>query len=382
MSIKEVTSKTSGEGLQVIWGVWKAGKLKETLWLKDFPSKKEWRAAAKTLELEFDKKLRAKLQTQTNNRSLKETDFKAVALTRIQNEGDASMGGYFDRLIALVGDKRPSEWRSAYLSTMQYLKNTVNPANKKPRSPGTLNRYRSVFKMVFNFAKDEHIVSDYDLNLKIKLDHEEGRDRVWTAAERDKIFEVLHARNSWLTMAVYFSAFNPIRAGDLFGCRDDDKNGFNPGLRKENFNPIKNWVEFYANKTKKKNLRPTYLKQIDEKLRDYFSSLPSDCPFLFPRIYSDGSWKQVEARRGYREYDTEWDTVLLLAGVKDFHWHDLKHCSITYLLDNGYSELDLKNCGIQYTRRMIDRYYNYDAEKAPVLEGFEKPKTLLKVSNG
>ncbi len=45
-------------------------------------------------------------------------------------------------------------------------------------------------------------------------------------------------------------------------------------------------------------------------------------------------------------------------------WHDLKHCSITWMLDNGFSELDLKNLGIQYNAQMIARYYHRDADKA------------------
>lgn len=367
----------SGGGKHVLKRVNKLGKLEKSLWYEDYSSKRECLDAAKELEIEFKKKLQARQKLVS---SLIETDFKSVALRRIELEGDTNMRGYFDRLITRVGNKRPSEWRASYQHTMQYLERTPNERTKKPRTESTLNRYRSVFRMVFNFAVDEGIIAKTPIG--IKLDPEEGRDRVWTTQERDKIFEALHARNSWLRMAVYFSAFNPIRAGDLFGCEKDANNAFNPGLRRGDFKPLKNWVEFYAHKTKKDKLRPTHLKQIDAEIREYFDSLPGDCPFLFPRIFKNGSWKQVVARRGYREYDAEWDAVLKLAGVENFHWHDLKHCAITYLLDNGYTELALKNCGIQYSSQMIKRYYNFDADKAPVLEGFEKPETLLKVSNG
>jgi integrase len=379
MSITDIppSDKHPMGGKHVLKRVNKVGKLEKSLWYEDFPSKRECADAAKELEIEFKKTLQARLKPEG---SLIETDFKSVALRRIELEGDTNMRGYFDRLIEKVGNKRPCEWRSSYQNTMLYLERTLNERTKKPRSEATLNRYRSVFRMVFNFAVNEGIVVKSPI--EIKLDPEEGRDRVWTVQERDKIFEALHTRNSWLRMAVYFSAFNPIRAGDLFGCEKDSNNAFNPGLRRGDFKPLKNWVEFYAHKTKKNKLRPTHLKQIDAEIREYFDSLPGDCPFLFPRIYKDGSWKQVIARRGYREYDAEWEAVLTLAEVESFHWHDLKHCAITYLLDNGYTELALKNCGIQYSSEMIKRYYNFDADKAPVLEGFEKPKTLLKVSNG
>lgn|GEM_PF-2827943 len=45
------------------------------------------------------------------------------------------------------------------------------------------------------------------------------------------------------------------------------------------------------------------------------------------------------------------------------YWHDLKRCAITWILDNGYSDRDLINLGIQYTPSMIDRYYKHDSNK-------------------
>ena len=51
------------------------------------------------------------------------------------------------------------------------------------------------------------------------------------------------------------------------------------------------------------------------------------------------------------------------ARIDDFHWHDLKHCAITWMLDNGYTERDLRNLGIQYSPAMINRYYHTDAAK-------------------
>jgi len=80
-----------------------------------------------------------------------------------------------------------------------------------------------------------------------------------------------------------------------------------------------------------------------------------------------------------RRYDKEWQRILDEADVKDFRWHDLKHVALTYLLDNGYTERDLMQCGIQYTREMVDHYYHHDAEKAPVIPGYEKPQLRIAV---
>jgi integrase len=68
-------------------------------------------------------------------------------------------------------------------------------------------------------------------------------------------------------------------------------------------------------------------------------------------VYSLGNFKK------------HWHLILAAANVEDFRWHDLKHCAITWMLDNGFSERDLKNLGIQYSPAMIDRYYHADASK-------------------
>jgi len=55
--------------------------------------------------------------------------------------------------------------------------------------------------------------------------------------------------------------------------------------------------------------------------------------------------------------------MLREARINDFHWHDLKHCAITYMVDAGYTILDLKNLGIQFSEEMVERYYNFSAKK-------------------
>jgi hypothetical protein len=63
------------------------------------------------------------------------------------------------------------------------------------------------------------------------------------------------------------------------------------------------------------------------------------------------------------DFKKHWRLILIAANVEDFRWDDLKHCAITWMVDNGYSERDLKNLEIQYSPAMVDRYYHADANR-------------------
>jgi len=360
-------------------------KREKTIWAEDFPTKTEMKRAADRLEVElFDlaRQEATRVDTEAKKSKGKVWTLKTVAEDRIAKYGDTSMTTYFRSIIDLAGSTIPEDFEKTYWATIKYLQDTpyIKQGSTKEviRSESTINRYRSVFRLIFNHARQIKALPD-NTTITDKFDYgfdtEEGRDRTWTPEEKERIFAEMEKSNSWLTMAVYFASINPIRAGDLFG---DEKRG-NPGLRKSNWNPAKNWVEFLASKTgrgkksSKEKRRPTYLKQVDERIRNYFESLPENCDQLFPRITKDGFGYPVKC------YKDEWERICREAKVEDFRFHDLKHCAITFLLDHGYSKLDLENCGIQYSKEMIKRYYHFDADKAPVIAGFEKPE--LKVFN-
>ena len=227
--------------------------------------------------------------------------------------------------------------------------------------PSTRNHYLAIAKMAYGFAVKrgklkENPLKEYD------KEKETPRDRVWSENEKETIFKVLSERKSHLYWPVYFSAMNPIRKGDLVA------------LKRENFffnrfNPSKSYIHFMPKKTGRYKPIESHLICIDKKLLDYFQGLPANCELLFPRFDADGHWHSLGC------FKREWQAVLKEAGIKEkiepdgkvipkLTWHDLKHCSITWMLDNGFSELDLKNLGIQYSADMIARYYHKDAEKA------------------
>lgn len=355
------------------------------VWFEDYLSKKACELAAKAIEAKCIEEAQAKAEAFLKGTEIakKKEDvwtLERVALDRIDKYGDASMSVQFKEIIELAGKSLPEDFIDSYNETIKKLRETPIKGMKRNRyrSETTINRYKSVFRMIFQHAvkvralPPDHIAADYDFDFA----YEEGRDRVWTEDEKERIFQAMEELDSWLKYAVYFASVNPIRASDLFG---NAKEG-NPGLRRRDYDPLKNWVAFLASKTGKSRRakadkrRPTFLKQIDDKLRDYFSSIPKTCDHLFPKMQNGFCMPIDKLFQGYRN---EWERICKKAKVHGLRFHDLKHCAITYLLDHGYTERDLKQCGIQYSTAMINRYYHFNADKAPVIAGFEKPTLRL-----
>lgn len=277
------------------------------------------------------------------------------ALDYYKNNTDADLKRdltYFKRLKRDIGGIRITCLNEKFGDYWRLLKTERAKRTGELLSNGTRNKLLIHCKVSLNFCVKRGLISENPLKSFDKLP-ETSRDRVLTESECTRIMNVMQLNGSYLYWPFYFSLKNPIRLGDL------------RNLTKENLDWFKPWIHFYASKTMKRKKRETCLPFLDESLMEYFKSLPEDCPYLFPRIDSKGRWFKLGDPKRH------WHSILQQAEIKDLRWHDLKHHSISWILDNGYSALDLKNLGIQYSDSMINRYYHFSAEKV-----------LLKVKNG
>ncbi len=214
----------------------------------------------------------------------------------------------------------------------------------------TRNRYLAYAKAAYNYSVSEGKVKENPLKGFKKL-YEKPRDRVWDKEEYERIFAILEKRKSYLLMPVLFASKNPIRKGDLINLKRENYH-FNQ------FNPFRSYVHFLPQKTGKRKPKHAHLECLDKRIMEYFQSLPETCPYLFPRIDEKGRWHQLG------DFKKEWKKVLSEAKVTGLTFHDIKHCAITWMMDNGYTELQLRNLGIQYTQKMIQLYYHEDPEKS------------------
>jgi integrase len=58
----------------------------------------------------------------------------------------------------------------------------------------------------------------------------------------------------------------------------------------------------------------------------------------------------------YLDLRTSWESALKEAGIKDFHWHDLRHTAASYLAMNGVSLVELAKVLGHRTLSMVARY--------------------------
>lgn len=326
---------------RVIARVRRSGKIVQRR--KTFSGTKE---QAKACFEELKQSIRQGIKPESSLTTTPLSTFSDIAKYFINRKGYIGMKNYFVTLIDDFGEVPLNQIGLRFDAHLQYLKNSISDKTGRKRKANTLNHYIAVAKMICSFAVKNEILPKNPMDRFDKFP-EEWRDRVLTDTERKRLLDTLREMRSYLYWPVRFSLENPIRFNDLFN------------LKCENFDMINNWIHFYASKTRMRRNRKTYMVCIDEDMIKYFNSLPVDCPLLFPKII-DGYWSKI-TNAGFR---THWLTVLRDSKIKDFTWHDLKHCALTFMRDNGFTELDFENLGIAFTKRMVRLYYKTDAEKA------------------
>jgi len=288
---------------------------------------------------------------QTATRGL--ATFGDLITFRGDRAGFGGMDTFFNILKRDIGDcpNDPDVFLSRFDEYLGILSTEPTKQTGKLRSPKTLNHYIEAAGMTWSYASKPAFrpITGVRSNPLAKYDKHpvESRDRVLTIAETTALFTELTELNSPLYWPARFSIRNPIRQGDLI-C-----------LNRKNLDIEHPWVHYMPHKTRRKKPREACLVCIEKEILDYWDRLPQDCFYLFPWMNEDGTWRQLREE----DFGEHWRAVLSFAAIDGFHWHDLKHMAITFMLDHGFCELDLKNLGIQYDPKMVERYYHHDAEK-------------------
>ena len=84
-----------------------------------------------------------------------------------------------------------------------------------------------------------------------------------------------------------------------------------------------------------------------ELLREHAKIRRLDTDLLFPGTIH--KTKPIDLRKPF-------DTALKAAGITDFHWHDLRHCTASYLAMNGASLAEIAEVLGHKTLQMVKRY--------------------------
>jgi len=84
-----------------------------------------------------------------------------------------------------------------------------------------------------------------------------------------------------------------------------------------------------------------------ELLREYAKVRRLDTDLLFPGTIH--AHKPIDLRKPF-------ENALIEAEINDFHWHDLRHCTASYLAMNGASLAEIAEVLGHKTLAMVKRY--------------------------
>lgn len=144
----------------------------------------------------------------------------------------------------------------------------------------------------------------------------------------------------------------PIRKGELIHLKKDSLDLINSVIRLRNGTT--------------KNNRGTDIP-IPPDMLEYFRTLPKETDYLFYR-------KEGERYFPLGDFKTAWKRVKSLAGIGDFHFHDLRHISATELIDAG-TPANVVMTIANWKTDMLSRYYHLSPKK--ILESVQfKPKRV------
>ena len=212
----------------------------------------------------------------------------------------------------------------------------------KPRSPTTVLRYMASLSTVFTTAvRDWAWLEDSPMKNIKKPIAARGRVRFLSDDERERLLIACkESRNKQLYMCVILAISTGMRQAELFGLKWVDVN------LKERY--------IILHKTKNGERRRVPLAGLVlELLQEHSKVRRLDTPLLFPGIKNP--LNPIDLQQ-------PWETARKNADITDFTWHDLRHCTASYLAMNGASLAEIAEVLGHKTLSMVKRYAHLSDE--------------------
>lgn len=206
----------------------------------------------------------------------------------------------------------------------------------KVRSPATVVRYMAALSHAFTVAVNEWQWLENSPMRKVKKPKEpRGRVRFLDDDERERLLKACkQSSNDWLYMCVILALSTGMRQGELMSLKWQDVN------LKDGF------IILHETKNGERRRVPLTGHGLD-LLREHAKVRRLDTDLLFPsKVNSD---KPIDLRKPF-------ETALKHAEISDFRWHDLRHCTASYLAMNGASLAEIAEVLGHKTLQMVKRY--------------------------
>jgi integrase len=204
------------------------------------------------------------------------------------------------------------------------------------KSPATVDKYQKNLSHAFTVAVNDWGWLEDNPVKKVKSPKlPRGRVRFLDDAERERLLKVCkESSNDWLYLCVILALSTGMRQGELMGLRWQDVN------LKDNF--------IILHQTKNGERRRVPLAGLGlELLREHAKVRRLDTDLLFPG--NTNAQKPIDLRKPFLN-------GLQAAEINDFHWHDLRHCTASYLAMNGASLAEIAEVLGHKTLQMVKRY--------------------------
>jgi integrase len=204
------------------------------------------------------------------------------------------------------------------------------------RNPATVVRYMAALSHAFTIAVNEWQWIDDTPMRKVKRPTEaRGRVRFLDEFERARLLTACQeSSNKTLYLCVVLALGSGMRQGELMS------------LQWQNVNLKDGYLILHETKNGERRRVPLSGLALS-LLKDHAKVRRLDTPLLFPS--STKPQQPVELKKA-------WLTALERAGINDFKWHDLRHCTASYLAMNGASLAEIAEVLGHKTLAMVKRY--------------------------
>jgi integrase len=215
------------------------------------------------------------------------------------------------------------------------------------RNPATVVRYMAALSHAFTIAVNEwQWLEDSPMRKVKKPKESSGRVRWLNDDERARLLAACkESSNDWLYLCVILALSTGMRQGELMGLKWPDVD-LKTGV-----------IILHETKNGERRRVPLAGHGLD-LLRDHARLRRLDTSLLFPS--NTNPTKPIDLRK-------PWTNAIKLAGVENFHWHDLRHSTASYLAMNGASLAEIAEILGHKTLAMVKRYVSIDRARCLVV---------------
>jgi len=235
-----------------------------------------------------------------------------------------------------IGDYTLADLTAAMLAECRDKLLTETGLRGKVRTASTVNRYLAAFSAMLTTAKNEwHWITESPISNVKKPTENRSRVRYLSDDERTRLLAACqNSKNKYLHLCVSLALATGMRQSELML------------LNWRDVNLTDGYIILHETKNGERRRVPV-TGRILEQLKNHAKVRRIDTALLFPS--SVDSTKPVNLRKTF-------NTALKQAEIEDFHWHDLRHCTASYLAMNGASLAEIAEILGHKTLSMVKRY--------------------------